>query len=279
MIMTDVRRRIRKVLPETQLSAANGGWTADAEGIMEVFAAAKGIMRASGNMHQWADGYPSLDAVRADMARGGAYVVEDDGHIVGYFAFLPSPEPTYEHIYEGLWLDDVLPYHVIHRIASLPEARGVFHSILDFCLARDVNIRIDTHRDNRIMQHLLEKHGFAYCGIIYLDRPAPTADGSSAQHGDERLAYQLISRRGVVQRIRLWLQSLSFRMGVCVLLACIPFYILSFAQMLLPISAAAKGVLWTILFGLAKTCQYGGLTILGVDGYQRLKRWFTTRGK
>ena len=74
-------------------------------------------------------------------------------------------------------------------------------------------------------------------------------------------------------KIKTWLQSLSFRTGVIVLLCCIPFYILSFAQMLLPISAAAKGVLWTILFGLAKTCQYGGLTILGVEGYNRLKSW------
>lgn len=71
-----------------------------------------------------------------------------------------------------------------------------------------------------------------------------------------------------------WLQSLSFRTGVIVLLSCIPFYILSFAQMLLPISVTAKGVLWTVLFGLAKTCQYGGLTILGVEGYKRLKNKF-----
>lgn len=78
----------------------------------------------------------------------------------------------------------------------------------------------------------------------------------------------------MVNRIKQWLQTLSFRTGVIVLLCCIPFYILSFAQMLLPISAAAKGVLWTVLFGMAKTCQYGGLTILGVEGYQRLKSWF-----
>ncbi len=51
----------------------------------------------------------------------------------------------------------------------------------------------------------------------------------------------------------------------------LPLYVLSFAQMLLPISATAKGVLWTVLFGLAKTFQYGGLTILGVEGYKRLK--------
>ena len=74
--------------------------------------------------------------------------------------------------------------------------------------------------------------------------------------------------------IKTWLQSLSFRTGVIVLLSCIPFYILSFAQMLLPISAAAKGILWTVLFGMAKTCQYGGLTILGVEGYRRLKDMF-----
>ena len=77
----------------------------------------------------------------------------------------------------------------------------------------------------------------------------------------------------VWEKVMRWLQSLSFRTGVIVLLCCIPFYILSFAQMLLPISAAAKGVLWTVLFGLAKTCQYGGLTILGVEGYNRLKSW------
>ncbi len=82
-----------------------------------------------------------------------------------------------------------------------------------------------------------------------------------------------------LRRIKTWLQSLSFRTGVIVLLSCIPFYILSFAQMLLPISVAAKGVLWTVLFGLAKTCQYGGLTILGVEGYRRLKNMVTRKKK
>lgn len=77
--------------------------------------------------------------------------------------------------------------------------------------------------------------------------------------------------KNLLKKVKLWLQSLSFHTGVIVLLCCIPFYILSFAQMLLPISAAAKGVLWTVLFGLAKTCQYGGITILSVDGYNRVK--------
>ena len=74
--------------------------------------------------------------------------------------------------------------------------------------------------------------------------------------------------------VKKWLSGLSFRTGVIVLLMCIPFYILSFAQMALPISVEAKGVLWFILFGLAKTYQYGGLTILGVEGIRRLKAKF-----
>lgn len=80
--------------------------------------------------------------------------------------------------------------------------------------------------------------------------------------------------RDLLQRIEQWLSHLSFRTGVVVLLCCIPCYILSFAQMLLPISTSAKGVLWFILFGMAKTFQYGSLTILGVEGVKRLKqRW------
>ena len=90
----------------------------DVADIMTVMDAAKGIMRQSGNMHQWGEGYPSEAVVTADMERNGGFVIEDDGKIVGYFAFLPSPEPTYSKIYDGEWLDDTQPYHVVHRIAS-----------------------------------------------------------------------------------------------------------------------------------------------------------------
>lgn len=44
--------------------------------------------------------------------------------------------------------------------------------------------------------------------------------------------------------------------------------------MALDIDAAVKGVLWVVFFGLAKTFQYGGLTILGVEGVKRLKALF-----
>jgi phosphoglycolate phosphatase len=78
----------------------------------------------------------------------------------------------------------------------------------------------------------------------------------------------------VKDRVKNFLGGLSFRTGVIVLALCVPCYILSFAQMALPISATAKGVLWFILFGLAKTTQYAGLAILGVEGWRRLKAKF-----
>lgn len=79
------------------------------------------------------------------------------------------------------------------------------------------------------------------------------------------------------EKLQTFLRRFSFRTGVIVLVLCVPCYVISFAQMALPISTAAKGVLWFIFFGLAKTFQYGGLTILGVEGVKRLKDWWQSK--
>ena len=161
---------------------------ADIPALRPVFEAAKGIMRADGNHDQWsAPGFPDDSLLLRDIARGGGFVIESSvmpgltGHlvaprIVAYFALLPSPEPTYDVI-DGAWLTDE-PYGVIHRMASYPEVHGIFSTIIDYAASRFAHLRIDTHRDNRIMQHLIEKHGFTYCGIIWLE------------DGTERLAYE-----------------------------------------------------------------------------------------
>lgn len=148
--------------------------------IMEVLEAAKATMRLSGNTGQWVGGYPSEEVILNDIGRGYGFVVEEGKKVVGYFAFIPSPEPTYACIEGGSWLDDTHPYHVVHRIGSLPDVHGVFRAVMDWCFERDRNIRIDTHADNHIMQHCIGSYGFTYCGIIYL------------ASGDPRLAYQMI---------------------------------------------------------------------------------------
>ena len=109
--------------------------------IMLLIDEARGIMRSCGNVNQWINGYPSASVIEADINRHGGFVVEDDGRVVAYFAFLPAPEPTYAHISPdaggagGAWLDG-LPYHVIHRLAGLPGLHGIFRSVMDWAFCR-----------------------------------------------------------------------------------------------------------------------------------------------
>lgn len=84
--------------------------------------------------------------------------------------------------------------------------------------------------------------------------------------------------------LKRWLAGLSPRTGLVVLTCCIPLYLLSFAQMALPIGLEWKGILWATFFGMAKTAQYAGLAILGKEGAKQVaagsKRLFRRlRGK
>ena len=148
----------------------------DSDALMEVFDAAKGIMRASGNLHQWNDGYPSEEVVRADIEAGHCFVACEDGCIVGTMALIPGPDPTYSFI-EGAWPDS-LPYYVIHRIAVAAPGRGLAVRMFDWAFERIAasgcsTIRIDTHHDNVIMKHILPQYGFTECGVIYLANGSP----------------------------------------------------------------------------------------------------------
>ena len=53
----------------------------DITSIMQVMEAAKRIMRQSGNIHQWGDGYPSEEVIFNDMEKHGGFVIEDEGRV------------------------------------------------------------------------------------------------------------------------------------------------------------------------------------------------------
>ena len=86
---------------------------------------------------------------------------------MGTFCFILGEDPTYLNIYEGAWLNDE-PYGVIHRMAASGKRKGVSEACLNWCFEHFENIRVDTHRDNKVMQHILTKYGFQRCGIIYV---------------------------------------------------------------------------------------------------------------
>ena len=153
----------------------------DLETIMELFEDAKKIMRANGNTEQWSDGYPSREIAAKDIDNGNSYVCcNENGVVIATFAFIIGADPTYARIYDGSWIDDTLPYGTIHRLASTASSHGIASEVIHWCFERIPNLRADTHSDNRILQHILPREGFRFCGIIHL------ADGSP------RLAYQKI---------------------------------------------------------------------------------------
>lgn len=120
---------------------------------------------------QWQNGYPDRARLEQDVREQIGYLVMDGTRILGYLCIVFTGEPAYEQI-EGKWLTDG-SYAVIHRIAFSEAARGqglsaaVFHLAEDFCRKKNIPaLRIDTHADNHKMQHVLDKCGFTFCGIV-----------------------------------------------------------------------------------------------------------------
>lgn len=151
------------------------------QAVMQIYSTARNFMRQSGNPNQWGDDYPSVEEIEEDIATKRSYVcLSEQEEIAAVFFFQQDePDPTYHRIEDGNWINDA-PYGVIHRIASSGRERGVMQAIVNWSYNQINNLRIDTHRDNQVMQKALKKLNFQYCGIIYL------------HNGDERLAYQKI---------------------------------------------------------------------------------------
>ena len=150
--------------------------------VQEIYAYARAYMKRSGNPNQWRDTSPEERLLLGDIEKGTGYVLEENGQIYGVFALIPGQDPTYGYVEGGAWLNDE-PYETIHRIASDGTHQGVVEKACAFAASRTGNIRIDTHEDNKTMQHVLDKLGFTRCGIIYL------------LNGEPRIAYQKVIKK------------------------------------------------------------------------------------
>lgn len=158
-----------------------GAVRADLAQIMQIYARARAAMREAGNPTQWGNSYPPQSLLEEDIDTNRLFVYVVNGHLEAVFYFFLGSDPTYAVIEDGAWLDDKLPYGTLHRIASAGTRKGVASDVLDWCAERCESLRVDTHADNKTMQHILEKKGFTRCGIIHVE------DGSP------RIAYQKLS--------------------------------------------------------------------------------------
>lgn len=154
--------------------------SSDMPDILRIYEYARRFMAESGNPSQWVNGWPWPEVLEEDIAAKQLYVLEDESGMYGVFAFIIGEDPTYREITGGSWLYDG-EYGTIHRIAGDGRVCGVLEKALDFCFEKINHVRIDTHADNKIMQHLLEKFGFIRCGII-----------RCTEDGTPRIAYEKV---------------------------------------------------------------------------------------
>lgn len=161
----------------------------DVDRILEIIEKAKIELRKLG-LDQWQNGYPNREVIENDVKNGISYVLEEISEkIVGTIVLSPKKEEPYSKI-EGKWItnDD---YIVIHRLAVDSEIKnkGIATKILEFsekeCIKNKIlSIKTDTHENNKPMKKFLEKNGFSYCGVIYLDKESDV--------GEKRIAYEKI---------------------------------------------------------------------------------------
>lgn len=148
--------------------------------IMEVYQIAREYMKKTNNPNQWGDTHPPLELIKDYIFNGNLYIgINENNEILFSFAFIIGEDPTYKYIENGKWIDNSL-YGTIHSLASAQKINNVFSYVLAFCLTKTDHIRIDTHEDNKVFQHILAKFNFKKCGVIFL------------KNGSPRFAYELV---------------------------------------------------------------------------------------
>jgi len=122
---------------------------------------------------QWQQGYPNLDTVESDIAKGFGYVMTVDGEIAVYSALILNDEPAYSTI-EGAWLSNG-EFVVVHRVAVDEKFAGqgmvkkLFDHIEEFTKSNGIqSVKVDTNYDNTAMLKILEGKGYSYCGEVCL---------------------------------------------------------------------------------------------------------------
>ena len=144
----------------------------DKKELRRIFDSAKAFMDMTGNPDQWPKGSPYDDEIADEIEKRRMHILYDEDGAYGAFIMFDTPDPTYAVVYDGQWKNDG-PYRTIHRVASDHTRRGVFGEIMEYASGYAEHIRMDTYKDNAVMQHVLENHGFERRGIIHLLNGSP----------------------------------------------------------------------------------------------------------
>lgn len=73
----------------------------DIDTIMQVIDSGRNIMRLSGNLNQWTNGYPTKEQLLKDISSKNNYSVFDNNKLSAVFTFIKGLDITYKNIYNG----------------------------------------------------------------------------------------------------------------------------------------------------------------------------------
>lgn len=152
----------------------------DRESILEIYLEGAEALKADG-VDQWQGKYvPSFKDIDEHLGID-LYVLEYHKKVVSTACLVEGIDEDYENI-DGKW-NTSIPYISIHKVATSNKykkqsfAKKMMSYIENFAKRKRMDLRIDTHKDNKKMRNFIVSCGYKYTGEVILQ-------------GDlERLAY------------------------------------------------------------------------------------------
>ena len=145
----------------------------DIDTVEQIMLAASGRLGAAG-IDQWQRGYPNRASVERDVENGVGMVLCEGATIIAYGAVIFTGEPAYDDLTGGEWLTSG-EYAVVHRLCvseifvGMGFSKQFMHAAEAMASERVRSMRIDTHPENKIMQGLIQRLGYTYCGDVVIE--------------------------------------------------------------------------------------------------------------
>ena len=143
----------------------------DRESILNIYLEGANALKEDG-VDQWQGQYvPSFKDVDEHLGVD-LYVLEYHKRIVSTACLVEGIDEDYENI-NGKW-NTSLPYISIHKVATSNEykkqsfGRKMMSYIENFAKRKRMDLRIDTHKDNKKMRNFIISCGYKYTGEVVL---------------------------------------------------------------------------------------------------------------
>ncbi|WBB29351.1 GNAT family N-acetyltransferase [Parvimonas micra] len=143
----------------------------DRESILNIYLEGANALKEDG-IDQWQGQYvPSFKDVDEHLGVD-LYVLEYHKRIVSTACLVEGIDEDYENI-KGKW-NTSIPYISIHKVATSNKykkqsfAKKMMRYIENLAKRKKVNLRIDTHKDNKKMRNFIMSCGYKYAGEVIL---------------------------------------------------------------------------------------------------------------